>query len=91
MTGPRTSASASRTPRTEEDRHQARVEAAGADDHGVELADGVGDRRVNLDRRVEPDRGRRRVAVRLPASTSTSPRVVGAVAVLRAQADAARC
>ena len=39
----------------EEDRHQAGVEAAGADDHGVELGDRLRHRRMNRHRRLEPD------------------------------------
>ena len=39
----------------EEDRHQARVEAAGSDDDGVEFGDRGRDRWMNRDRRLEPD------------------------------------
>ena len=39
----------------EQRRHQAGEEAAGADDDGVEAADRLGDRRMNRDRRLEPE------------------------------------
>ena len=60
----------------EKDRQQARVEAAGPDDDGVERADRLGDARVNRTPAGRATAGRSRRPPACPASTSTSPRVV---------------
>ena len=54
MIGPRTGRKRVGDAAHEQRRHQARVEAARPDDHGIEAADRLGHRRVNHGRRLEP-------------------------------------
>ena len=75
--GPFTSAIASRDAAHEQRRHQAGVEAARPDDDGVEPRDGLGGGGMDRRRRLEPEARAIALPPRCPASTSTSPCVMG--------------